>query len=1084
MRSAALRLPLFLFAPAVLVPLSAAPPAVASPPARSAASAAHPPADELLSEIQTHFRATRKWFGMVSDLGLERATDGTITPHFETLHSKFVLKQDAAGQTLNTHLPPQADAAHVVEFNGLDGFSVRTKEVGIQSVAAEIHQGVIVYRGAVAGGELLYKLTPTHVDEYIYLRQPPSHLHREFEFDTGSAVWGLREADTMIEVLGKDGIARLRLSAPLARAADGKRRRGTAHVVGRKIILDIDLSGLAAPVLVDPDWSTTGTMTTSHWGDAAWRRPDGRVMAVGGCALTGCPASFIQTSCGQILAGSDIWDPPSGTWTSGPPMATARNTFVGIPLPSGDLVAAGGCTVTSCTQTNDAGTCLAQLCTQTTNLTERYSYATGAWVDAGSLASPRFALMGAPVGSGDALVAGGCDVGGCTTDVERWSAATGTWTAQAPLPAPRAFATATTLADGRILVVGGCADPICTTVLSDAALYDPVANTWTTAGSMSAPRAGHSATLLSDGTVLVAGGCMDSGCMNVLGSVDIWSASSPLSSSSTSSSSTVSGSSSAADGSGADDDADDDSSTGDEPDDESGAEGEPGVEGGSGAGAPSAPGGSFAPGPPMMVARHHHTANLLANGEVLMAGGLNAAGSSDPSSEVYLPLARQWIESGAMIMARAFHIGVGLSDGRVLVSGGCNPATCIPFAEVFSPANLPADSDAGVDAGAELMADGGAVAAVDAGAVPPPSSPHPRVYATGVVTCATDTMQDLPCPQPGWNLQDGDFQSNRQEFLQTAIDEITDLHTGLIWELNDDGSTYTQAQAVQKCANLTSSQASTGWRLPSVIELMTLIDNGIDLPSINPLFLGSESTNYWTSTPTAGANMLAWTVKFDFGEVIPLLMDTPNPVKCVRGASNVLNVGNVGLRKAGPFKTTALTVQDATTGLEWQREDDATRRDQMGGMDYCANLQLGGLSGWHLPNISELLSLVQYDAVNANGVAIDSAFQNPKPDLYWSSTQNEGIPTLSWSVTFNLGVVDGLSVTGLGFARCVRHMVPPPAPSSCGCRMPGAPGRAPAVLSVSLFAALAIFLRRLRRSSLGDLTVRLRRLVDRRQRKA
>lgn len=1074
MRAAALRAPLFILVPAVLMPLSVAPPAWANPPPSSAAGPAHPPPDELLSEIQTHFRAARKWFGMVSDLGLERATDGTITPHFETLHSKFVLKQDAAGQTLNTHLPPQASAAHVVEFNGLDGFSVRTKEVGIQPAAAEIHQGVIVYRGAVAGGELLYKLTPTHVDEYIYLRQPPAHLHREFEFDTGSAVWTLREADTMIEVLGKDGIARLRMSAPLARAADGTRRRGTAHVVGRKIILDIDLSGLAPPILVDPDWSTTGTMTTSHWGDAAWRRPDGRVMAVGGCALTGCPSSFIQTSCGQILAGSDIWDPPSGTWTSGAPMATARNTFVGVPLPSGDLVAAGGCTATNCTQMNDAGTCTAQLCTQTTNLTERYSYATGAWVDAGSLATPRFALMGAPVGTGDALVAGGCDVGGCTTDVERWSAATGTWNIEAPLPAPRAFATATPLADGRILVVGGCADPICTTVLSDAVLYDPVANTWTAAGSMSAPRAGHSATLLNDGTVLVAGGCMDSACMNVLGSADIWSASSPASSSSMSSSSRTDDDSSAID------DADDDSSTSDEPDDESGPE-ESGAAGESGTGAPSAPGGGFAPAPPMMVARHHHTANLLANGEVLMAGGLNAAGSSDPSSEVYLPLARQWIESGAMIMARAFHIGVSLSDGRVLVSGGCNPATCIPFAEVFSPAQLPADSDAGVDAGAELMADAGADAAPpDAGAPPPPTSPHPSVYRTGVVTCSTDTTQDLTCPQRGWNLQDGDFQPNKQEIVQTAIDEITDLHTGLIWELYDDGSTYTQAQAVQKCAGFTSSQASTGWRLPSVIELMTLINNGVDLPSISPLFLGAESTNYWTATPTAGANMLAWTVKFDFGEVIPLLMDTPNPVKCVRGSSNILNVKGVGLRKAGPFQTTALTVQDSTTGLEWQREDDGVRRDQMGGMNYCASLQLGGLSGWHLPNISELLSIVQYDAVNANGVAIDPAFQSPKPDLYWSSTQNEGIPTLSWSVTFNLGVVDGLSVTGLGFARCVRHMTPPPSPSSsCGCRMPGAPGRAPAALSVSALAILALFVRRFRGFGLGSLTMRLRRLAGR-----
>jgi N-acetylneuraminic acid mutarotase len=1033
MRAHALPQHLFILAAAALAPLLVASRLRASPvapPVRAStvASAERPkpevwPAssDELLSEIQAHFHATRKWFGMVSDLQHDRAADGTLTPRFETLqkYPTFVLRQDAAGQTLRPHLPAQASAAHVVEFVGVDGFSVRTEEVGIQPVPAEIHEGVVVYRGAVAGGDLLYKLTPTHVDEYIYLREPPAHLHREFEFDTGSAVWTLREADTMIEVLGKDGIARLRLSAPLARAADGKRRRGTAHIVGHTIVLDIDLAGLAAPILVDPDWSTTGTMTVSHWGDSAWRRPDGRVMAVGGCALTGCPTSFIQTSCGQVLANTDLWDPASGTWTSGAAMMTARTTFAGVPLSTGDMIVAGGCVETNCTQMNDAGFCESQLCTQTTNLAERYSNASGSWVAAGTLSSPRFASTGVPVGSGDALVVGGCDVGGCTASVERWSAATNTWSEQAPLPGPRGFATATTLADGRVLVVGGCADLLCTMVLGDATVYDPVANTWTAAGSMSAPRAGHSATLLNDGTVLVAGGCIDATCSTtgdggstVLSSVDIWTPS------------------------GADDG---------------------GTDGGAG--------GQFAPGKSMAGARHHHTATRLASGDVLMAGGADSTGSSLPTSEVYLPLAHQWIGTSAMLMSRAFHIGVELADGRVLVSGGCNPVTCIPFAEIFSPARLPADSDAGVDAGELLVEDSGPGAAVDAGPAPLPTSPHPPVYRTGVVTCATDTTQDLTCPQAGWPLQDGDFQPNGKGLVKTAKDEMTDRNTGLIWQLGDDGNMYTQPEAVQHCASFTSAEASTGWRLPSVIELMTLIDNGLQLPSINKFFTGAQSTNYWTTTPTASANMLAWTVKFDFGEVIPLLMDSSLPVRCVRGKSDILNAGDAGagLRKAGPLKATTYTVQDTTTGLEWQRADDGTRRGQKDSDVYCANLSLGGLSGWHLPNISELTSLVQYDAINSDGVAIDPAFQNPQADLYWSSTQNEGIPTLGWTVTFNLGVVDGITVTGLGFARCVRHMVPPVAPaasSSCGCQVPGASGPGTAALCASALAAFAILRRR------------------------
>jgi MYXO-CTERM domain-containing protein len=1001
-------------APAVVAKSLPATPALLAA-ARAGLGAWPTSTDELLGEIQTHFHGARKWFGMVSDMQLDRAIDGTVTPRFEMLQSKFVLRHDAAGQTLRARLPQLADAAHVVEFDGVDGFSVRTKEIGIQSVPAEIHEGVVVYRGAVAGGDLLYKLTPTHVDEYVYLREPPAHLRREFEFDTGSAVWTLREADTNIEALGKDGIARLRLSAPLARAADGQRRRGTVHISGRTIVLDIDLTGLAAPILVDPDWSTTGTMTVSHWGDAAWRRPDGRVMAVGGCALTGCPTNFTNTACGQVLANSDLWDPASGTWTSAAAMLTARTTFAGVPFPSGDMMVAGGCTATGCTQMNDAGLCEAQPCTQATNLAEIYSYATGAWIAAGALSSPRYASMGVPLGAnGDALIAGGCDApasGGadlpCTSSVERWSAATKTWSEQAPLPAPRGFGTATVLADGRVLVVGGCADPLCTTVLGDAAVYDPVANSWAAAGTMSSPRAGHTATLLNDGTVLVAGGCTDATCTTALKTVDIWSASG-------------------------------------------------GLDGGTDGGV----GSQFVAGPPMAGAKHHHTASLLRNGEVLMAGGADSTGSSVPTSEVYLPVAHQWIGTSALFMSRAFHIGVPLSDGRVLVSGGCNPQTCIPFAEVFSPANLPVDSDAGVDAGLEIVDAGSDAGSVDAGVPPPPTSPHPAVYRTGVTktTCATDTTQDLMCPVAGWPFQDSDFQPNAQALAKTADDEVTDKTTGLVWQRGDDGNTYTYADAAKHCSTFTSAEASTGWRLPSVVELMTLIDSGVDLPSIDPSFTGAQSNNYWTSTPTAIASMLSWTVKFDFGEVIPLLTDSTLPVRCVRGKSDILNVGSSGLRKAGPLKALTDTVQDATTNLEWQRADDGTRRNWKDSLNYCANLSLGGLSGWHLPNVSELTSLVQFDAVT-NGVAIDSAFTNPKGDLYWTSTQNEGIPSLSWTVTFNLGVVDGISVSGIGYDRCVRHMGPASS-SGCGCNVPGESGGVKGVLAASALLALAILRRR------------------------
>jgi hypothetical protein len=82
--------------------------------------------------------------------------------------------------------------------------------------------------------------------------------------------------------------------------------------------------------------------------------------------------------------------------------------------------------------------------------------------------------------------------------------ATGAWSTAIPyLAMARMYHTATLLPDGKVLVAGGW-DAI--QLLASAELYDPAQGTWTSAGDLNSARMYHSAVLLADGTLMLAFG--------------------------------------------------------------------------------------------------------------------------------------------------------------------------------------------------------------------------------------------------------------------------------------------------------------------------------------------------------------------------------------------------------------------------------------------------------------------------------------------------------------------------------------------------------------------------------------------------
>jgi hypothetical protein len=178
---------------------------------------------------------------------------------------------------------------------------------------------------------------------------------------------------------------------------------------------------------------------------------------------------------------------PGGAWIPTGTMVTPRGGKA-VRLLDGRVLVVGG--------SNDAGH----------NLTsaELYDPATGTWSATGTLTAPG-KKVGFGVDTATLLSDGRVLITGDSTEL--YDPATGTWTATAkPIGELGSQGTATLLRDGKVLVTWFSSSQGGTAQMGTAQLYDPASGIWHAAGKMITPRLVPTATLLSDGRVLVAGG--------------------------------------------------------------------------------------------------------------------------------------------------------------------------------------------------------------------------------------------------------------------------------------------------------------------------------------------------------------------------------------------------------------------------------------------------------------------------------------------------------------------------------------------------------------------------------------------------
>jgi hypothetical protein len=294
-----------------------------------------------------------------------------------------------------------------------------------------------------------------------------------------------------------------------------------------------------------------------------------------------------------------------------------------------------------------------------------------------------------------------------------------------------------------------------------------------------------------------------------------------------------------------------------------------------------------------------------------------------------------------------------------------------------------------------------------------PSKPSVPISSGATSTTSKSAMLKLPdTGQTGDYTttfgEDSDYTINPPSYTDNGNGTITDNVTGLTWQKEDDNIERAWDNANTYCDDLTLGGYSD-WRLPSDMELMSIVNYGIYNPAINTTYFpDTNSSFYWLSdTIASDSSTHALHMDFTHGFIINYVSKSNRyHVRCVRGDITV----------AENFTDNANgTVIDNNTSLMWQKEDDDTTREWESAITYCEGLSLGGYNDWRLPNIKELSSITDDTKYNP---AIDTTyFPNTNSSYYWSSTTDADYYTNAWLVYFGDSNGNGSSSY---YVRCVR----------------------------------------------------------------
>jgi hypothetical protein len=251
---------------------------------------------------------------------------------------------------------------------------------------------------------------------------------------------------------------------------------GVYHVIATSKA-DPSKSATATVSVGTTGFTSTGGLTNARYSHAATLLADGKVY-IGGGGVDSTTDDYVTV----ILDHDELFDPVTGTFQ--PAGKLQRVSHTATLLQNGDVLFTGGVSADDATQATLSASA------------ELLKAGSGTLQPTGSMSIARYGHVATLLQDGKVLITGGHDLHTALQIAEIYDPVSGIFTRVGDMGKPRAGHFAPLLANGKVLISGGG--------VADVELFDPSTNAFTPAGKTSSAQVG-AATLLADGRVLISG---------------------------------------------------------------------------------------------------------------------------------------------------------------------------------------------------------------------------------------------------------------------------------------------------------------------------------------------------------------------------------------------------------------------------------------------------------------------------------------------------------------------------------------------------------------------------------------------------